>query len=236
MTKYWKIGTTFVFSLIATWLLLFFMKKPLFGLKIFDKEIMNFYLNYELSTILVSLSFLVLIYIISDRIRLDYINISRIDGKVLPAKWIGLNPKEGEGWKTVGLTIGTIITVVTAIVVYFQVAAQGISVRLFPEIPLIIILALMNSFTEEVIYRLSYTTVCANEKLPHIVSEVMAALVFGTVHYFGIAPNGLPGALMAGFIGWFLAKSINKTKGFFWAWAIHFAQDVVIMFFLFMRR
>lgn len=100
---------------------------------------------------------------------------------------------------------------------------------------MILLMALMNSFTEEVIFRLSYTTAAASENLSPYVSEALAALVFGGVHYFGIAPSGIPGALMAGFIGWFLAKSINETKGFFWAWAIHFAQDVVIMFFLFMK-
>ena len=47
------------------------------------------------------------------------------------------------------------------------------------------------------------------------VSEIISALVFGGVHYFGIAPSGVAGAIMAAFIGWFLAKSINETKGFF---------------------
>ena len=114
------------------------------------------------------------------------------------------------------VTIGSIITIVTAIVVYFQtVHTQGMTFRFFPEVPLILIFAAMNSFTEEVLFRLSYTTIIANEKMNPKVSEIISALVFGGVHYFGIAPSGVAGAIMAAFIGWFLAKSINETKGFF---------------------
>ena len=135
------------------------------------------------------------------------------------------------------MSIGLIITIVTGIVVYFQVVPQnGLTFRFFPEVPLILLFALMNSFTEEVIFRLSYTTIVANENGNPRISEFLSAAVFGGVHYFGIAPSGIAGALMAAFIGWFLAKSINETKGFFWAWVIHFAQDVVILFFLFMSN
>lgn len=232
----WREAIVIVLSLLAAGLLLVFMKNPLFAVTIFDKDILNFYVGYELSTIFVSISFLLVLYLMADKIKLDYLTLKKIDGPVRPEPFIGLNPKEREGWKTVGLTIGGIITLVTGIVVYFQIAFEsGLSFRLFPEAPLVIMLALMNSFTEEVIFRLSYTTIIANGNKSPRISEFLSALVFGGVHYFGIAPNGVPGALMAAFIGWFLAKSINETKGFFWAWAIHFAQDVVIMFFLFMK-
>jgi hypothetical protein len=42
------------------------------------------------------------------------------------------------------------------------------------------------------------------------------------------------GVLLAAFIGWFLSKSMIETQGFFWAWFIHFLQDVVIYFALIM--
>lgn len=34
---------------------------------------------------------------------------------------------------------------------------------------------------------------------------------------------------MAGILGFVLAKSMYETKGFFWAWTIHFFQDVLII-------
>lgn len=234
--KYSKVVLVVFLSLVASWFLFFFMERPLFGVTPFDKEILNFYLNYQFSTLFLSVGFLGILYVIASPLRLQFLNIRKVDGPVAPAPWMGLRPKEGEGWKTIGLTIGSIITVVTAVVVYYQVASsQGLRFRLLPEVPLVFLFALMNSFTEEVIFRLSYVTVVANENLSPRVSEILSALVFGGVHYFGIAPSGIPGALMAGFIGWFLAKSIHETKGFFWAWGIHFAQDVVILLFLFMR-
>lgn len=237
MKQYWRIGTIVVFSLIATWLLFVFMNKPLFEISMFDKDIINFYAGYEFSAIILSTTFLLVLYLFADKLRLSYLNLKNIDGVVRPAPWVGIKPKEGEGWKTIGVTIGSIITVVTGVVVYFQtVSGNGLTFRLFPEIPLILLFALMNSFTEEVIFRLSYTTIVANEKMSPRISEFLSAAVFGGVHYFGIAPSGIAGAVMAAFIGWFLSKSINETKGFFWAWAIHFAQDVVIMYFLFMKN
>lgn len=235
--KHWRVGLVVILSLIATWLLFVFMDNPLFDFAIFDKDILNFYMGYEFSTIIISVVFLFLLYLMADKVRLSYLNLKNIDGVVNPVPLFGLNPKEGEGWKTIGLTIGSIITLVTGLVVYFQnVSGSGLTFRFFPEFPLIILFALMNSFTEEVIFRLSYTTIIANENLSPKISEFLSALVFGVVHYFGIAPSGIAGAIMAAFIGWFLAKSINETKGFFWAWAIHFAQDVVILFFLFMKN
>lgn len=237
MIKHWRISVIVVFSLIATWLLFVFMRMPLFDIAIFDKDILNFYIGYELSTIIVSTAFLLALYLFADKLRLNYFNLKNIDGVVRPVPFIGIKPKEGEGWKTIGLTIGSIITVVTGIVVYFQtVFGNGLTFRLFPEIPLVLLLALMNSFTEEVIFRLSYTTIVANENMNAQVSELLSAAVFGGVHYFGIAPGGIAGAVMAAFIGWFLAKSINETKGFFWAWVIHLAQDIIILFFLFMKN
>ncbi|NLY08824.1 MAG: CPBP family intramembrane metalloprotease [Tissierellia bacterium] len=237
MIKHWRAVAVVIISLISTWLLLFFLKNPLFNIDIFQKDIIDFYLNYELSTIILSLIFLFIIYILADKVRLKFFNINKLDGEVLPEPWVGIVPKKKESWKNIGLSVGSIITISTAVVVYFQTAhGRGITISMFPEVPMLLILALMNSFTEEVIFRLSYSTIIANEGLNPRIAEVLAAVVFGGVHYVGIAPNGIAGAIMAGYIGWFLAKSINETNGFFWAWVVHFAQDVVILFFLFMRN
>lgn len=232
--KYLRIGFIVAVTFLAVFFLFRFLKQPLFTIAIFDKNIINFYLSYEFSTLLVSLALLVLLYFTANRIRLSYFNLKRIDAPMEPAKFAGIKP--GERWKTTGLTITIIITVVTAVVVYFQVARNGIQVRLFPDILLVFLFALMNSFTEEVIFRLSYATIVANEGLSPRISEFLGTVVFGAVHYFGKAPSGIPGTLMAAFIGWFLTKSINETKGFFWAWLVHFLQDVVILFLLFSTR
>jgi CAAX protease family protein len=45
-------------------------------------------------------------------------------------------------------------------------------------------------------------------------------------------PYGIVGVVMAGFLGWFLAKAMVETRGFFWPWFIHFCQDVAIFTFM----
>jgi uncharacterized protein len=38
---------------------------------------------------------------------------------------------------------------------------------------------------------------------------------------------------MSGGLDWVLGKSMLETKGIFWAWFIHFWQDVAIFVFIF---
>ena len=63
--------------------------------------------------------------------------------------------------------------------------------------------------------------------------EAEAGLLLGEGHYYGV-PYGVVGVLLAGFLGWFLGKSMQETGGFVWAWLIHFLQDVIIFTFLLM--
>jgi len=56
---------------------------------------------------------------------------------------------------------------------------------------------------------------------------LVSAVIFGLAHYGGM-PHGMVGMSMAGVLGWLLMKSVLETHGIFWAWLIHFLQDVVI--------
>jgi len=62
-------------------------------------------------------------------------------------------------------------------------------------------------------------------------SLLLMAAFFGIGHYYGV-PYGIIGVLMASFLGWLLGKSMLETRGLFWAWFIHFWQDVLIFSFL----
>jgi len=98
---------------------------------------------------------------------------------------------------------------------------------------LIVGFALVNSFVEEITFRYTFASIVEHHKLNQYISQALSALIFGAVHYFGV-PRGIPGIILAAFLGWFLSKSIHETKGFFWAWVIHFVQDVIIMTGLFL--
>lgn len=208
-------------------------KNPVFSLDVFESSTINAFFNHQIFMGIMALIVLIVIWLMAKDTRLTYLNVRRIDGPIKPEPWIGLKPTGKDSWKSLGITFSVIITSVTAIIIYFQVMQGGtFQFEWYPLGVMVIIFALTNSFIEETIFRLSFVTVVANEKLKPEVAQILAAITFGLVHYFG-TPSGIPGVLMAGFIGWFLAKSMNETKGFFWAWLIHFLQDVVIIFALF---
>jgi membrane protease YdiL (CAAX protease family) len=91
-------------------------------------------------------------------------------------------------------------------------------------------IAAINAFNEEFTLRAAPLS-----ELYRIVGKQQALMItsvfFGLGHYYGI-PNGVLGVLLSGFLGWFLGKSLLETKGFFWAWLIHFIPDVFIFTFL----
>ena len=99
-----------------------------------------------------------------------------------------------------------------------------------PLLPFILALAAMNAFSEEMTYR---ATLLAGLE-PAIGARHalwIAALFFGIGHYFGV-PYGVLGVVMASFLGWIAGKAMLETRGFFWAWFIHFVQDVLVFTFM----
>ena len=62
---------------------------------------------------------------------------------------------------------------------------------------------------------------------------IISAILYVLPHMAGM-PSGLIGATMAGILGLVLAKSLYETNGLFWAWIIHFLQDVIIIGTLFL--
>lgn len=79
---------------------------------------------------------------------------------------------------------------------------------------------------EESITRLGIVVVLKDILKDRII-PLVSALIFGTVHYWG-NPGGFLSVIVAGFLGWLLTKSILETNGIFWAWLIHFIQDIII--------
>jgi uncharacterized protein len=94
----------------------------------------------------------------------------------------------------------------------------------------VLLMAAMNAFSEELTYKASFLSVLYDPVGKRQALLLMAAF-FGIGHYYGV-PYGIIGVLMAAFLGWLLGKSMLETKGFFWAWFIHFLQDVLIFSFM----
>jgi len=97
-------------------------------------------------------------------------------------------------------------------------------------IPVVLILAALNAFNEELIYRSSMLAPLVGP-LGVRPAHLLTAALFGIGHYFGV-PYGVGGVALAVVMGWFLGKAMLETKGFFWPWLLHVVADVCIFYFI----
>ncbi len=187
----------------------------------------NQILSYQIVTLVITTIFLLFVYIINKDIYKTYFKIGNSKNTVLPEPLIGLNPKKTDNWKSVGINFAVIITMVTITVMYFTVTDKTFNYNDFLTlIPFVFIFSLSNAFVEEIMYRFG-VVVALKEIISNKNVALVSGLIFGSIHYFG-TPGGVIGVVVAGFLGWFLAKSVIETKGLFWAYLIHFLQDFVI--------
>lgn len=135
--------------------------------------------------------------------------------------------KAGESWRRVGWTLTVIITAVTGLVIGLQFFKGFTLTRPLTLLLWVPLLATVNAFVEEALTRFG-VVVALDGYLPQGTVALISGLVFGTVHYFG-TPGGPVGVVMAGVLGWVLARSVLETRGLLWAWWIHFVQDVIII-------
>ncbi len=139
-----------------------------------------------------------------------------------------LQVKATDNWRTVGITFTVIISAVTAVFLFLGYRSQLGAVSWnswLLALAIAVPLSVTNALTEELITRWAIV-----ESLSGAWARLapwVSALVFGSVHWFGV-PGGPIGALMAGFLGWLLARSIQDVRGIGWAWIIHVCQDVLI--------
>ncbi len=146
-----------------------------------------------------------------------------------PVTWLGI--KDGEPWNKLGRNFAIIISSGTlAFLILAGRPPLDLVIRALPFVPAILLAAALNAFNEEMTYKASFLSVLEN-----VVGRQQALLLmatyFGIGHFYGV-PYGMIGVLMAGFLGWFLGKSMLETRGLWWAWFIHFWQDVLIFSFL----
>lgn len=141
--------------------------------------------------------------------------------------------KKSESWGTLGRNLAIIITVITGVVLLLGADLSELKLKwqyLVTSIIVALFLAIANSFSEEVSYR--------NALLNPLVDIVgrnqakfITAVLFGLAHYQGV-PSGLLGVILSSILGFLLAKSMLDTKGMYWAWMIHFLQDILIFTYL----
>jgi hypothetical protein len=148
---------------------------------------------------------------------------------VEPVRWLDI--KQGERWNKLGRNFALILSLGTlAFLVFAGRPPMDLVIQALPFLPAVFLAAALNAFNEEMTYKASFLSVLENVLGKHQALWLMAAY-FGIGHFYGI-PYGVIGVLVAGFLGWFLGKSMLETRGLWWAWFIHFIQDVLIFAFL----
>jgi membrane protease YdiL (CAAX protease family) len=142
--------------------------------------------------------------------------------------WLRI-PADTISWRRLAVLSGLAIALGTLLLTLLTVTGFALPPnldRLWPLLPLIVVLALGNSFAEGVVYRSGVIGPLAGV-LPSRTVVLVSAAFFGVAHYYG-APSGAIGVAMSGVLGWFMARAMVDTRGFLAPWIIHFLQDVVI--------
>ena len=141
---------------------------------------------------------------------------------------LGIKWSENNDWNVFGPIIAAAFTLGNAIFMAFSLTGYSASINneFYNLIPLVLLLALTNAWSEEIFSRFVIVAGLAG-KIGSSTICWISAIIFGLPHFFG-TPSGFFGVIMSGLLGWLLAKSVLETKGLGWALFIHFLQDVVI--------
>ena len=186
----------------------------------------NGQVNYQIILLLITGISILVTYMLNPHNFNNFFSFGQISAVGEELKLFGI--KKGDSWLKTGVSLSIIITVVTAIFMYFQLKKVDVDWSLLQGgIFWIILFSLTNSFGEEMIFRLGIVSPLKGLIAPLTIFWV-SAILFGIPHFAGM-PNGIIGASLAGILGFVLAKSMYETNGFFWAWLIHFLQDLVII-------
>lgn len=189
----------------------------------------NVYMLAEQSLrLLVTLLVIAALFLLHGKASHFFLVKGNTDAPVAPVKWLGI---KDERWNKVGRYAALFISLGT--LTFLVLAGRpplNIVLRAVPFLPAVLLAAILNAFNEEMTYKASFLSVLENVVGKDQALWLMAAY-FGIGHYYGV-PYGVIGVLMAGFLGWFLGKSMLETRGLWWAWFIHFWQDVLIFSFL----
>ncbi|MFM1787362.1 MAG: hypothetical protein RL228_1312 [Actinomycetota bacterium] len=180
--------------------------------------------EYQLLTLLFAV-FLAMISITVSGINVRFLG--NLEASATSMSFWGFSEKDT--WASVGLVMAFVPAIGTTIVVCFQMLKGKVfSLKLLPKSLLLCLpLAILNSLTEEIIFRF-----IAVNTLSSVVSSATVAIAsgvaFGLPHYFG-SPGKIIGVFMAGALGWVMANAMVETGGFAISWFIHFIQDIPIM-------
>ena len=184
------------------------------------------YLRPYIRDIGVTLAVVGALWIVKRRRSEFFLVKGQLNAPIEPINWLGI--RQGQSWRAFGWIFALVAALGVAVSTLLAMRpSPDVLLRVTPLLPAILLFATINAFNEEIYYRASLLST-----LPQLIGKNHALLInvvfFGLAHYLYGSPPGVVGFLMTGFLAWLLGKSMLETKGFFWAWFIHFLPDVVI--------
>lgn len=222
-----KIYTSIIIVLVVTGILLSankLVKK--WSVSLSDNTYIDYQIKYQVLLLFTAFAVLLVSYFLNKENFTSLFSIGNINAPTEKLPLFGI--KEGDKWIETGLSLSIIITLVTAVFMYFQLKQYAVNWQLLLQgMGWILLFSLTNSFGEEAIYRIGIVSPLKGLITPATIF-LISAVLFGIPHFAGM-PSGVVGVVMAGVLGFVLAKSVYETQGIFWAWLIHFLQDVVII-------
>jgi membrane protease YdiL (CAAX protease family) len=194
-----------------------------------DAPLTSSMLGTQLGRFIVSLLMIGVLFLLGYRRSDFFLARGQLNAPITPVRWLGF-PKP-DPWTRFGgqfalyISLGTLLFLILG-----GRPSPAALLSALPMLPVMLPFAAMNAFNEEMTYRASLLA-----GLEHVIGPQQAlwntAVFFGIGHYFGV-PYGVVGVVMATFLGWMMGKAMLETRGFFWAWFIHFLQDVLIFSFV----
>jgi hypothetical protein len=179
--------------------------------------------------LIVTITVIITLLLLGKKRRDFYLAVGNLSAPAERVRWLGID--QDTPWSKLGIILSFLISLGTlAFLIIAGMPPLDIVLRVIPFIPAILLAAALNSFTEEITYKASFLSVLEDPVSPRQ-AVYMVAFYFGMAHFYGV-PYGWIGVVLAAFMGWILAKSMQETCGLFWAWFIHFLQDVWIFSFL----
>ena len=146
-----------------------------------------------------------------------------------PITFLGL--QKPVPWTWFGPAVILVFTLALTPFLYFSMRPDfDESDRILHAYPWILAVAALNAASEEFQFR-NLILAHLRNLFPPAEAVLVSAAFFALGHYYG-HPSGTTGVAMAGFAGWIWARSMIETRGSFWAFVIHMAQDIIILTFL----
>lgn len=194
-----------------------------------DSEFIRTVQPNQTQKLIVTVLVMILLLMLGYRRKDLYLTWGNLRAAIQPVRLLGF-PKP-DSWVSFGGQWSVYLALGTAAGLWLtsQVPLPEIDAFL-PFLPVVLLMAALNAFNEEFIYRSSVIATLENHLHRKQIWWISAAF-FGIAHFWGM-PSGFVGVLLATFMGWILAKAMLETRGFFWSWWIHFFQDIVIFSFL----